>query len=213
MKYQMDGNKLILIADEDDRNQLRELGEAIHQDVTMQDFLEPLTCNSELDWIRPEETRIDLTDAPMLGLRNEDGDPTHRWAWMDYQVKSLLEKLRDDGQAVLVGGEILLTIGEQIEPMTSDWEKLVASLIPQIDDDYRASDDPEDDTPGMCLTIGFKPAAIHKDASWSYQTGDNSYTGGAYGCPHWAVVSLYRDSVVSEVVDDIASQIHDLCAY
>ena len=31
------------------------------------DYLEPLTCNSELQWINPADTG-DLTDAPMLGI-------------------------------------------------------------------------------------------------------------------------------------------------
>lgn len=42
--------------------------------------------------------------------------------------------------------------------------------------------------PSICLTIGFNP----EDGSWNYQTGDNSYTGGAYGYPLWAVTSVYR---------------------
>lgn len=97
---------------------------------------------------------------------------------------------------------------KQIEPMRDDWRKLVESLIPQIDDDYRASED--DDIPGMCLTIGFTPETRESNASWSYQTGDNSYSGGAYSHPHWAVVSIYRDSKPSEIVDDIESQLGDL---
>lgn len=65
---------------------------------------------------------------------------------------------------------------------------LARELIPTIGDEYRASDDPSDDTPGMQVTIG-------ADAKgWSYQTGDNSFTGGAYGCAHWGVGYLYRDT-------------------
>lgn len=102
------------------------------------------------------------------------------------------------------------TIDTQLTECVPDWTKLVAALIPTIDDDYRASDDPEDNTPGICLTVGFTPETPDRDYSWHYQTGDNSFTGGAYGHPHWAVVSIYRDSIPSEVAEEIASQIGEL---
>lgn len=92
----------------------------------------------------------------------------------------------------------------------SDWRLLVERLIPDIGDDYRATDDPDDDVPGMCLTIGFTPETRDKDFSWSYQTGDNSFTGGAYGHPHWAVVYLYRDSKPEDIAGEIADQLAEL---
>ena len=66
---------------------------------------------------------------------------------------------------------------------------LLRELKPTIGDEYRASDDSEDNTPGMCVTIG-----ADETGAWSWQTGDNSYTGGAYGMPYWGVISLYRRS-------------------
>lgn len=103
------------------------------------------------------------------------------------------------------------TIDKQISGMMKEWRSLLVALKQDIDDNYRASDDPEDDTPGMCVTIGFTPATTDNDASWSYQTGDNSYTGGAYGHPHWAVLSLYRRSNCRELAKDAADQIAELC--
>lgn len=99
------------------------------------------------------------------------------------------------------------SLDASLERMLPEWTSLVAALIPDIHDDYRASDEPDDDTPAMSLTIGFTPATADRDASWSYQTGDNSFTGGAYGHPHWAVVTLTRDCVPSEVAEEIASQL------
>lgn len=85
----------------------------------------------------------------------------------------------------------------------ADMVELVASLITEIGDDYRATDDPDDNEPGMQLTIG-------ADADgWSYQTGDNSFTGGAYGYADWAVVYLSRDSDPGEVADDIIGQLRE----
>lgn len=83
---------------------------------------------------------------------------------------------------------------------------MLTELKSQIDEDTRASVD--DDQPGIQVTIGWND----KDGSWSYQTGDNSFTGGAYGYPHWAVVSLYADSDVVELAKDIQNQLRDLVA-
>ena len=98
-------------------------------------------------------------------------------------------------------------ITEPTEEMIADWTKLLKALQGDIGDDYRCSDDPDDDTPGMCVTFGFTPEDEEQDASWSYQTGDNSYTGGAYGHPFWGVVCLYRDSDPAELARDAASEI------
>lgn len=49
-----------------------------------------------------------------------------------------------------------------------------------------------------------------RDASWGYQTGDNSFTGGAYSHPHWAVIYLYRDSSAEELASEAAEQIAEL---
>lgn len=111
------------------------------------------------------------------------------------------------------------TIEQQIKPMVREWTALLKALKADISDDYRASDDPGDSVPGMQVTIGFTPAGYgsegrehlaEREASWGYQTGDNSYTGGAYCHPHWAVVSLYRRSNCRELAEDCASQIAEL---
>lgn len=74
------------------------------------------------------------------------------------------------------------------EEFLSDLAELARDLIPEIADDYRVSDDKECDAPGMQVTIGAD------ESGWSYQTGDNSYTGGAYGYRCWGVGYLYRDT-------------------
>jgi hypothetical protein len=110
--FSPDRTRLILRVDPEEQAQLRELPEdfsaceeSIHSDHALHEFLEHLTCNSELDWIDPYETG-DLTDAPMLGTRDEAGKPLGRWAWMHYETTSLLEQLRDKGVAVLIGGPL-----------------------------------------------------------------------------------------------------------
>ena len=72
-------------------------------------------------------------------------------------------------------------------PRTNELARLLAELKRQIGDDYRAFE--ECDTPSMQVTIGWT-----RGEGWAYQTGDNSYTGGAYGHRTWAIVYLDRSS-------------------
>ena len=99
--------------------------------------------------------------------------------------------------------------------MIAEWRRLLIALKDEIGDEYRCTDDPDADKPGMLVTIGFTPADADADkpACWSYQTGDNSYTGGAYGHPHWAIVYLYRRSNCTELAESAADEIADLMAY
>lgn len=98
----------------------------------------------------------------------------------------------------------------EIDKLVPQWTKLFRSLKPEICDEYRCSDDPDDNTPGMQVTIGFTPSDDDRAASWHYQTGDNSYSGGAYGHPHWGVISLRRRSNCRELAKDCADQIAEL---
>lgn len=128
-----DRSRLTIYVSKTERKVLRSYPEegrdSIHADSTMIAFLESLVCNSELSWIQPHETG-DLTDAPMLGILGEEGLRDHtvflpnhglrdsghdghnalaqpileRWAFMSYAVRSLLQDLRDKGEAVLVNG-------------------------------------------------------------------------------------------------------------
>ena len=68
--------------------------------------------------------------------------------------------------------------------------------------------DPEDDgLPHLCVTFG-----ANEDLSgWGYQTGDNSYTGGAYGFKYWGLCYLgprtNSKEAATEVLDQILGQI------
>lgn len=102
---------------------------------------------------------------------------------------------------------------EHLAVIEDDLTQLIPTLYDLIDDDYRAAFD--DDKPSMPVTIGFSDDA----SSWNYQTGDNSFSGGAYGFPHWAVTYLYRgesatdrDAICSAAVADLMQQIEDTVA-
>ena len=91
------------------------------------------------------------------------------------------------------------TSEKTIRSVTKEWEQLLKELKHNIGDEYRANEG--ESNPGMQVTFG---ARINEDESisWSYQTGDNSYSGGAYFFPHWAVVSLYRRSNCKELAKE-----------
>ena len=73
-----------------------------------------------------------------------------------------------------------------------------------IDDDYRAFED--DEEPGIQYTLG-----TNDDMSeYAAQTGDNSFTGAAYGFPNWAVTGVYRSSDLTQLADDLLTQLADL---
>ena len=60
---------------------------------------------------------------------------------------------------------------------------------------------------GLDITI-----ATTDGNSWGYQTGDNSYTGGAYPFQHWGVTTITPDSDPLEIYDDITDQLEELMA-
>lgn len=88
---------------------------------------------------------------------------------------------------------------------------LLKSLKRSIGDEYRCTDDPDDNTPGMLVTIGATPQD-DGTLSWSYQTGDNSYTGGAYSHRHWGLCYLYRRSNCAQVAHDAVEEIAESVA-
>lgn len=84
--------------------------------------------------------------------------------------------------------------------------KLLKALKHDVCDEYRCTDDSNDNTPGMLVTVGATPDE-DGNLSWSYQTGDNSYTGGAYGHRNWGIGYLYRRSNCKKVASDIVNEI------
>lgn len=84
---------------------------------------------------------------------------------------------------------------------------LLKDLKKDIGDEYRATDDPEDSTPGMCVTV-----ATTTGKEWSYQTGDNSYSGGCYSHPHWSVIYLHRRSNCTDLAREAVRELLDSVA-
>ena len=79
---------------------------------------------------------------------------------------------------------------------------LLIALKPDIADDYRAYEDDDSGIPSMQITI----AVDAECTEWSYQTGDNSFTGGCYSLPYWGVSALYRRSNCAELARELLGQ-------
>lgn len=104
-----EGGDLVITASAEAREAIKD---ALEQERPLQEIefetLEPL-INNGLDWISPEQVGA-LTNAPMLcdgdpvpDSTNSDG-PGNVWAFMDYELRSFAEDLRDEGRAVWTWG-------------------------------------------------------------------------------------------------------------
>lgn len=84
------------------------------------------------------------------------------------------------------------------EALKTDIDKAPIVYIDDID-----YDEEEYCQPYISVTIGYTPAT----KQWDYQTGDNSFTGGAYLHPKWAVVDLFEDSDCNSLTSDVFNQL------
>jgi hypothetical protein len=92
-------------------------------------------------------------------------------------------------------------------PKTDSLVSLIKSLKKLICDDFCAFEG--DEIPGIQLTVGSDPLT----GDWDYQTGDNSYSGGAYSYKDWGVVGIYRKSNSLELAREIRKQLAEAASY
>jgi hypothetical protein len=85
---------------------------------------------------------------------------------------------------------------------SQDWQRLRR--------DWAKHADPVEhgETPYVQVTIG----ANDDLTDWGWQTGDNSYTGGAYGYRHWGIVYLTSRSNCLELAKDCLAEIKEQIA-
>lgn len=77
--------------------------DVIGSDVVMYDFFDPFICNSEFEWIRPEDIGA-LTSAPILGCLGENDEVVEAYGYMNYAVQSLMQDLYDTGETFFQKG-------------------------------------------------------------------------------------------------------------
>lgn len=59
------------------------------------------------------------------------------------------------------------------------------------------------------LTVGYNP----KTGEWSYQTGDNSYTGPVYRFPVWGVTTIFPRFCSRTLAESVLGQIKDQSSF
>jgi hypothetical protein len=91
-------------------------------------------------------------------------------------------------------------------PSIKELAALIRHIKKYIHNDYIAEGE---DKPSIDLTIGVDV----KTGNWDYQTGDNSYTGGAYGYMDWAITRVYRSTNSIDCARELISQIKDVAYY
>jgi hypothetical protein len=94
--------KLTTREEKEELEEIQKNGE-LDSDNSMYDFFEIFIANSEFVWILPEEIGA-LTDAPILGIKDENEKVIEAYAFMDYQVKSILKELLDNGKVFFQQG-------------------------------------------------------------------------------------------------------------
>lgn len=94
-----------------------------------------------------------------------------------------------------------------------DWKSLKADF--NSDEGYYF--EPGELAPYVDATIGCTFDFEEGTISWNYQTGDNSFTGGAYGHPEWFTTSLLSRSnckdLTKDLIDEIEGRIHELHSF
>lgn len=85
--------------------------------------------------------------------------------------------------------------------------RLLVTLKSYIHDDFRCTDEPDDETPSMVVVIATKDGK-----TWSYQTGDTSYFGTCYFYRHWSVIWLFRDSNCRSLAREAVRELKDKVA-
>lgn len=106
MQHQINNdNNLLIILDEEEMKALLEESrenDSFKTNDFMYDLFEPLICNSDLEWLSPEQTG-DLTDAPILGVTDPvTNTVVERWAFMSYETTSPQEQMLDSGMALFI---------------------------------------------------------------------------------------------------------------
>jgi len=91
-------------------------------------------------------------------------------------------------------------------PKVNQLQQLLIAIKKDICDSYRET---PSSLPGIKVTIGWSSVS----GKWDYQTGDLSFTGGAYGYPHWATVELYRRSNCKLLAYNLINQLKEYEEY
>ena len=87
---------------------------------------------------------------------------------------------------------------------------LIVYAKENIEEDESCEQDDNDDPDIENANYNTITVGMDKDGNWGWQSGDNSYSGGAYGYRHWGVADyITKDSDINEHVQNIIGQLED----
>lgn len=98
-----------------------------------------------------------------------------------------------------------MNLNETFQGLSDDVVNGISLFIEANLEDWKAHLD-DDDEDGMTITFSTNNEGI----AWSYQTGDNSFTGGAYSFPHWSVATIYKDTTSNHLFEEVDMGFEDL---
>lgn len=89
------------------------------------------------------------------------------------------------------------------------------SIIDSIATDYAENYKDDEEVDYILLTVGTNGELCEVSGSvlFGAQTGDNSYTGGAYGYRNWGLGYIDDESDHDDVADGIIEQLSEALAY
>ena len=119
------------------------------------------------------------------------------------------DKLRDDASRAELQISGMCQVCQDIWFGTPEDQALINKLPPLADVvgvvmHVRSMCDSEDEH--IDITIGWNAETGH----WSWQSGDNSFTGGAYGFPLWAVGSVGAGTDAEKLAHDLREDLLEL---
>lgn len=83
----------------------------------------------------------------------------------------------------------------------------IYKLLVAIKKDQCWEPSPDAEEPYIDFTIGCTFSFTDGEIAWGFRTGDNSFTGGAYGHREWFTTSILRRSSCMDLATDLISEI------
>ena len=93
-------------------------------------------------------------------------------------------------------------------PSKEDVMELLTTLVSELD-----NWDLEEMEMQVTIASSGETCPVTGSVEWGYQTGDNSFSGGAYGYNHWGVGYVEKDMDIEAVAMDMIAQIEEGLAY
>jgi len=88
--------------------------------------------------------------------------------------------------------------------MKHEMQHELRTQLPELHNALQAYLSTDPDTATLDVTVATD------GSEWSYQTGDNSYTGSAYLFPHWAIYTIDTSTDGADFALEVIEQLSEL---